>query len=85
MFDYIGLWFQSIWTLFGINYPGFGFSIGAVCLGALAATLGLRIIGKAVGTSFSIGDFARSSYNSDKIGKFKKNINISKERQGDQK
>lgn len=79
MFDYIGLWFQSIWTLFGINYPGFGFSIGAVCLGALAATLGLRIIGKAVGTSFSISGFASSVR-----GGNNKNIKVSKERQGDQ-
>lgn len=79
MLDYISMWFSSVWSLFGINYPGFGFSIGAVFLGGLAATLGLRIIGKAVGTSFSISGFAHSVR-----GGNNKKIKVSKERQGDQ-
>lgn len=85
MWDFIRLWFNTIWSLFSINFPGFNFSIGSVLIGGLAATLGLRILGKALGTSFDIGGFARSAWNVDKIGKHKKNIRISEERKRDTK
>lgn len=53
MWDFLRLWFDSIWQLFQIEYPGFGLSIGAISLGALAAVIGLRVLGKILGFSFA--------------------------------
>lgn len=82
MWDYIQLWFSSVWSLFGMNFPGFSFSIGSVLIGALSATLGLRILGKAVGASFELGSVTRSNWRFDKVGNNRK-IKISENRKGD--
>lgn len=51
--DFVRMFFQKIWALFGINFPGFDVSIGAICIGALFAVLGLKIFSLVVGFSFS--------------------------------
>lgn len=80
MIEFISMFFEKIWELFQIPYPGFGFSVATVAIGALCAVFCFRLIGYLTGWSFSIGGWI-----SHVKGGNNKNIKVSKSRAGDTK
>lgn len=73
--EFVKVWFNAIWDLFSIKWPGFDFSIGMAFVGATLAGIGLTIVGSV---------FELFHPPSQKGGNSKK-IKVSKERKNDTK
>lgn len=80
MIEFFRILFSSVWELFSIKWPGFGFSFGAVALGAVAAVFSLKVLGMILGISFSPGGFLDRLH-----GGNNRKIKINKDRRGDTK
>lgn len=65
--EFISVLFDTVWELFSIKWPGFNFSIGTAIIAASLAVVGLRIIGKALGISFSTGGLNTAGGNNTSI------------------
>lgn len=76
--DFVTVWIDAIWSLFGINWPGFGFSIGAAFAGCVLIVIGLSLVGK-------IFDLAFPGKSTNQRGGNNKKMKIDKKREKDEK
>jgi len=75
--DFVTVWFDAIWQLFSIKWPGFDFSIGVAFAACILVVIGLALVGKVFDLSFSASAKQRGGNN--------KKIKVSKEREKDTK
>lgn len=82
MIEYLNIWFNAIWELYSIPFPGFRFTIGQVLIGASVAVFGLFVLGN-IG-HFNVGAGLKSFSDKGKSkGGNNKNIKIDDRRKGD--
>lgn len=55
MVEFIKVILTGAWDMLSIQYPGFGFTFGAVALGSVAAVVSLKVLGMILGVSFAPG------------------------------
>lgn len=74
--EFVKVWFDAIWQLFSIKWPGFDFSIGIAFAACILVVIALSLVGKVFDLSF--GGAKQKGGNN-------KRIKVSKERQNDTK
>ena len=73
MYKFLNMFFNSVWDLFSLKWPGFDFSIGTVFLGAAFALVALRIFGKLFSMHIGFGGSAASVASKIKISASRRN------------
>lgn len=81
--DFFYMFFEKIWDLFSIKWPGFDFTFGQVFLAVLLGSAALGIVMKLIGVHVPSPGFLVSG--ATMKGGNNKNIKTSENRKGDKK